>query len=471
MKTLPDHVYRGYDLRGLVGTELNDETMAELARAYATWLIDRRIYDCVIGYDSRTSSPHFRDVMVKTLTDSGITVYDIGISLSQICYFAQYYFQTRGMIMITASHNPKEYNGLKLGSGFSDTMITEEVVEFRELVKSGNFKKRNIKGKHIQKDVFEAYLQDLLKKSDPIKPFKVVIDSCAATTGLFLPRILRAVGCIVIEQNTTPDGNFPVGIADPTEKEVQERLARRVVEEKADMGFSYDTDGDRIGIVDEKGGLIWNDVLVSIFSEDILELMPKAKIIYNALCSKQVSEVIKNKGGNGIMWKVGHSFIKAKVREERAVFGGELSGHFFFMDNFYGHDDGAMATLRVLSYLTRVNKTLSEVVKMLPHYFSSPEIKVGCPDQIKFDIVTNQIGVKMKETFPQGIFTTIDGVRMDTDTTMLIVRASQNGPYLTIKFEGKTEEEYNMLKQKVSTILHFIQEIDFKSGTNTDSLQ
>lgn len=470
MKQVPDHVFRGYDLRGVVEKELDEENVLLLARGYATYLLQRRIYDCVVGFDSRESSPLFRDIFVKGLTESGITVYDIGITLSQICYFAQYYFRTRGMVMITASHNPKEYNGFKFGTGYSETMVTEEIVAYRELVKSGKFISLEKKGEHIKYDVFPDYQKDLLRRIGKIKKFKVVVDSCAATTGLFLPKILRSVGCEVVEQNTTPDPTFPVGVADPTEKAVQQRLAVRVVQEKADLGFSYDTDGDRIGIVDNKGNLIWNDTLVSIFSKDILDFAPGSKIIFNVLCSKQVDEVIKENNGQAIMWKTGHSFIKAKVREERAIFGGELSGHFFFVDNFYGHDDGAIASLRLLAYLTRVNQSLKQVISELPHYFSSPEIKVGCPDNIKFAVVKDKIGGEIKRLYPQAKYVEIDGVRMDTEEEMMIVRASQNGPYLTIKFEAKTQNKYDLLKTQVGQILHSLHEIDFKSGVNVSSL-
>jgi phosphomannomutase/phosphoglucomutase len=474
MKTVPDHVFRGYDLRGVVGTDLDDENVLILAKAYATYLLQRRIYDCVLGYDSRESSPRFRDIFVKGLTESGIKVFDIGIALSQMCYFAQYYFRTRGMVMITASHNPKEYNGFKFGTGYSETMVTEEIIAFKELVKSVESIKsvESVKkGEHVKYDIFPDYQKDLLRRIGKIKKFKVVVDSCAATTGLFLPKILRSVGCEVIEQNTTPDPNFPVGVADPTEKEVQERLAKRVIAEKADLGFSYDTDGDRVGVVDGAGNLIWNDNLVSIFSKDVLDFAPGSKIIFNVLCSKQVDEVIKQNGGQAIMWRTGHSFIKAKVRDERAIFGGELSGHFFFVDNFYGHDDGAIASLRLLAYLTRVDQTLQETIAKLPHYFSSPEIKVGCADNIKFSVVTNKIGGEIKKLYPTAKYVEIDGVRMDTEEEMMIVRASQNGPYLTIKFEGKSQEKYDQLKEQVAKILHSIKEVDFKSGVNIDSLK
>lgn len=469
--TIPDHVFRGYDLRGLVGSELNDETVALLGKGYATWLLQRRIFDCVVGYDCRLSSPQFRDILVKQLTDSGITVYDIGMTLSQIAYFACYFFRTRGMVMITASHNPKEYNGFKFGTGYSETMLTEDIIEFREMVKSGTFVTRAPKGVVIQKDIKQDYIDDLKRRIDPIKRFKVVVDSCAATTGVYLPDILRSVGCEVIEQNTTPDGNFPVGTPDPTEHDVQARLATGVMNAKADLGFSYDCDGDRIGVVDGAGRLIWNDVLVALFAKDVIASLPGSKIVFNTLCSKIVDDVIREAGGKAIMWKTGHSFIKAKIHEEHAPFGGELSGHIYFVDNFYGHDDGAIASLRLLAYLTRVDKSLAEVVDALPKYVSSPEIKVGCPDAIKFQIVSEKIGGEMKKLYPTAKYVEIDGVRMDTAQEMLIVRASQNGPYLTVKFEGKTQEAYDVLKKQVNDILHKFPEVDFATGSNTKALE
>ncbi len=469
--TVPAHVFRGYDLRGLVGSELNEKTVASLAKGYATWLSKRRIYDCVVGYDCRFSSPGFRDVVVSELNNAGITVYDIGMTLSQIAYFACYFFRTRGMIMITASHNPKEYNGFKFGTGYSETMLSEDVKEFRDLVNSGKFITHLPKGRHIQKDIKKDYIEDLHRRIDTIGKFKVVVDSCAATTGIYLPDVLRSFGCEVVEQNTKPDGNFPVGTPDPTERDVQERLAKRVVKEKADLGFSYDADGDRIGVVDEDGNLMWNDTLVSLYAQDILDFLPGSTIIFNTLCSKQVVDVIKSHGGKPLMWITGHSFIKAKVKDERAPFGGELSGHFYFVDNFYGHDDGAIASLRLLSYLTRTKQSLKQAVAKLPHYVSSPEIKVGCPDEIKFKIVSEKIGGAMKKLYPSASYVEIDGVRMDTTDEMLIVRASQNGPYLTVKFEGKTQESYDKLKKQVSSILRQFEEVDFKTGVNTQALE
>ncbi len=463
-------IFRGYDLRGVVGKDLDKEKVEILGKAYATWLLNRRIYECIVGYDSRESSPIFCEALIKGLTESGITVYDIGMTLSQIVYFAPYYFRTKGAIMITASHNPREYNGFKFGTGYSETMVQEEIIDFRELVNSGKFRTKEVVGKHIKKDIFSIYEADILKRVDKIKNFKVVVDACAATPGLFMPKILRKAGLEVIEQNTKPDPTFPVGVADPTEEKVQKRLAERVIKEKADMGFSYDTDGDRLGIVDEKGNMIWNDALVSLFSKDVLDFLPGGKIVYNVLCSKQVDEVIKKSGGVPIMWKTGHSFIKAKVSSSGAIFGGELSGHFFFVDNFYGHDDGAMATLRLLSYLTRTRQSLGEAIQKLPQYISSPEIKVGCPDNIKFKLISDKIGKDIKKLYPKADYIEIDGIRMDTDNEMFVIRASQNGPYLTVKFEAREKQKYDILKKQIKKILQKYSEIDFSEGVNTEVL-
>lgn len=467
---VPNHIFRGYDIRGVVGPELNEETVSLLAKGYATWLLHHHVPDCVIGFDCRLSSSKFREIMAHELTQAGINVYDIGMTLTQIVYFAGYYFKTKGLVMVTASHNPKEYNGFKFGTGFSETMLTDEIIELRDIVNNEKFEMQNSIGTYTKTDIKDAYITDLFNHVGQIGKFKVVIDSCASTTGVYLPEIIRRAGCEVIEQNTTPDGNFPVGTPDPTEKKVQERLARRVIVEKADLGLSYDCDGDRLGVVDEAGSIIWNDTLVSLFAKDAIDYVPQARIIYNVLCSKQVEEVIAQKGGVPIMWKTGHSFIKAKTKEEHATFGGELSGHFFFLDNFYGHDDGAIASLRLLAYLTRVNKSLKQAVDELPHYVTSPEIKLTCPDDVKFKLINGKITKEVKRLYPDASYVEIDGIRMDTKEEMLVIRASQNGPYITVKYEAKTKDAYNALKQQISKLLHSCPEIDFSKGTNTNEL-
>lgn len=469
--TINDHIFRGYDLRGVADTDLSEEVMEYLGQAYATFLYQRRIWEVVVGRDNRITSEAYSEAFIKGLLDSGIDVVDIGLALAQIVYFAQYPLRFKGAAMITASHNPAQYNGLKLAVGFSDTMTTQEIQKLKEIAKDGQFKKFNRQATYLKKDIFPEYKKDILRRTGKIGKFKVVVDTIYGTAGMFLPKILREAGCEVIGQHTKLDGTFPLGTADPTEREVQERLAERVKKEKADIGFSYDTDGDRMGVVDSQGRLIWNDTLVAIFAMDVLDFMPGAKIVFNVLCSKQTRDVIEAYGGQPIIWITGHSFIKAKLKEERAPFAGELSGHMFFADNFYGHDDEAYATLRLLAYLTRVGKSLDQVVDKLPKYHSSPEIKVACPDNIKFKLVSEKIAKDIKNTYPKASYVEIDGIRFDTDILMGVIRASQNGPYITIKYEAKDAEEYIKLKKVLNDILHKYPEIDFKDGVNTDALK
>lgn len=469
-KNIPDHIFRGYDIRAIVDEDINEEVMELMGKGYATFLSRRRINESVVGRDNRLTSEAYSKAFIKGLRDCGINVIDFGLGLSQIMYFAQYQYKSKGGCFITASHNPKEFNGMKLATGFSQTMGTEEIQEFKKITKSGKYIKTKKRGSYKKENVFPAYKADLLKRISVNQKFKVVVDGSNAPAGNIVSDILKATGCQVIKQNCNLDGNFPSGTPDPTEKAVQERLAKGVVKNKADIGFSYDADGDRMGVVDEKGNLIWNDTLVSIFAIDVLDYLPGAKIIFNTLCSKQTPEVIKKSGGQAIMWLTGHSFIKAKVAEEKAPFGGELSGHFFFLDNFYGHDDGAISALRILSYLARKKKTLSQVINQLPQYISSPEIKLGCPDKVKFQLIDKQITQDLKKLYPQAEYTNIDGIRFDTKTKMAIIRASQNGPYITVKYESKTEKEYNEVKKQLKGILNKYKEIDFASGVNTDAL-
>jgi phosphomannomutase / phosphoglucomutase len=464
------HMFRGYDIRGVVDTDLTDDTVYTLGRAYATFLYNRKIKEATVGRDNRLSGERFAKIFIKGLNDGGINTIDLGLSLSQIVYFSAYYFRTKGSVMITASHNPKEYNGFKFGVGYSDTMIGEEIQWLRETIEAGNIHESKIKGVNREQDIFKAYKEDILKHFSLNKKWKIVVDGCATGSGVFYPPLFRDAGCEVIEQNCKPDGNFPVGTPDPTETHVLERLSARVKKEGADIGFAYDTDGDRMSAVDENGDILYMDSVVAMFAKDILDFMPGAKIVYNTLCSRQVTEAIQEAGGIPIMCLTGHSYVKATIKEHRAPFGGELSGHIFFMDNFYGHDDGAYASLRLLQYLERKNQKLSDAMADLNVYVSSPEIKFGLADDIKFTLIDNEIKADFKKQWPDAQFTEIEGVRMDTDSTMAIVRASQNGPYITVKFEGKTQDQYDQVKVQVRKILKNYEQIDWTTGVNTHAL-
>lgn len=467
-KNINPKIFRGYDLRGENDKDLSEDIYYTLGRAYATFLYQRRIQEAAVGRDNRLTSEVYAKAFIAGLNDGGINTIDMGLSLSQITYFSSYHYKTKGAAMVTASHNPKEYNGLKLGVGYSDTMITEEIQYLRQLCEKGVFVEG--KGSNRADDIFPAYKQDILKHFSLQKKWKVVVEACNTTSGKFYPDLLRSAGCEVIEQNCELDGSFPLGVPDPTEVEVLDRLAEGVKKAGADIGFAYDTDGDRMAVVDNNGNTLWMDSIVALFAKDVLDFMPGAAIVYNTLCSRQVTEAIEKSGGVPVVWKTGHSFIKAKIKEVRALFGGELSGHIFFMDNFYGHDDGAYASLRLLQYLERKNQSLSEAVKELSIYVSSPEIKFGLPDDIKFQFIDTKIREEFMKQWPNAKYIDIDGIRMDTDTEMAIIRASQNGPYITVKFEGKTQEQYDNVKKILKDILKKYPEIDWTQGVNTHAL-
>ena len=462
------HIFRGYDLRGVADTDLSEDVFYTLGRGYATFLSQRRITESAVGHDNRLTHKEYTKAFIQGLNDGGINTISLGFSLSQIVYFSSYQYKTKGGAMVTASHNAKEFNGLKLSVGYSDTMITEEIMELKSICETGKFSQGE--GSNREDDIFPAYKKMILKFFHLKRKWKGVVDGCNTTSGMFYPKIFRGAGCEVIEQNCNLDGNFPLGAPDPTEIEVLDRLAKRVKKEGADIGFAYDADGDRMSAVDEKGQVLWMDTVVALFAQDVLDFLPGSGIVFNTLCSRQVTEAIENAGGKPIVWLTGHSFIKAKVKEERSPFGGELSGHIFFMDNFFGHDDGAYASLRLLAYLERVGLKLSEAVAKLPQYVSSPEIKFGLADDIKFKFIDTKIRAELKKLRPNATYIDIDGIRMDTDEEMVIIRASQNGPYITLKFEGKTQTQYDLLKKTLKQILSKYPEIDWTTGVNTHSL-
>lgn len=466
MKINP-YIFRGYDIRGIAGKDLDAEIVKQIGKAYGTWLLNHEIGSAVVGSDCRISSEEYRQAIIEGIVSTGVDVYDIGMSLVQIVYFAQYHFNTKGAVMVTASHNPAEYNGFKIADGFSSTMGTKEIIEIRDMAIKDEFKIGQ--GNVFKENITEAYFNKLLEKVSIKKGFKIAVDYNNGTSASFFPQLAEKIGAEVVAFNEQIDGNFPNGTPDPTEKKLVDRLAKETFESKADVGMTFDADGDRIGLVDDKGKVIWNDLLVAIFAADVLDSNPGEKIVYNALCSRIVDETIRSKGGQPIMWTTGHSWIKAKLKEEKAMFAGELSGHFFFVDKFYGHDDGFYAALRLLEYLSRKGKTFSEVIAEFPQYISSPEIKISCSDETKAAVV-ERIKAKVMERFSGEKIDDIDGVRVDFSDGMFIIRFSQNGPYLSPKFEAKTPERYEEMRKIVLGLLKEEKDVDLSSGINLESL-
>lgn len=470
MKVNP-YIFRGYDLRGLVGKDLSAELAEHLGRGFGTMLKNKGILKVVVGFDCRPSSPEYSEALIKGLNWCGIDVVNIGLTFVGTFYWAQYFLKCQGGVYVTASHNPAEYNGFKFANNYSETLVSEGMQELRALIETENYLRGEKEGKTVVKDIRQDYYKDLVKRVKISKKLKVLVDPSQATGSIIIPDLLRLAGCEVIEKNTKLDGNFPLGTPDPTEKIVMDRVGKETVEAGADVGFTYDADGDRIGVVDEKGGVIWNDVLLALYAANVLSLHPEATIMFNMLCSKVVSETIIKHGGKPFLWRVGHSFLKNKNQEIKAAFIGELSGHFFFSADFYNHDDGAYSTLRLLNYLAGAGKPLSQLVAELPLYVSSPEVKVFCADDKK-EALISKLSPLLKKDFPTAEIIDDeragDGLRLELPDGMFVVRYSQNGPYLTVKFEGKTKARYEELRKYIGKLLRQYPEIDWTSKINVN---
>lgn len=465
------NIFRGYDLRGIANKDLTPEIVEHIGRAHGTYMKRRGITEAIVGYDCRATSEEYAAALMSGFSWTGINIINIGLNLVGTFYWAQYRLKRKGGAFVTASHNPGEYNGFKFAIDFSETLVSDGMQELRRIVEEEDYEQGETAGKIENLDIRQEYFEDLKNRLPIEKKFKVVIDPSCSTAGVIVPNLLRQLGCEVIESNCNIDPTFPLGTPDPTETIVAERLRNKVLIEKADLGFSYDADGDRIGIVDDKGEIIWNDILVALFAIDVLKIHPGAKIMFNTLCSRIVPQTINKYGGEPFMWRTGHSFLKKKNQEIKAAFIGELSGHFFFSADFYNHDDGLYSTLRLLHYLSQSNQLLSEAVSALPNYISSPEIKIGCSDDLKIGLM-DKISNKLKNDFKQAEIIDDeragDGVRLDMDDSMFVVRYSQNGPYLTIKFEALSQEKYEFLKNYIYQLLKSYNEIDWTFGVNVE---
>lgn len=471
MKVNP-YIFRGYDLRGIVDQDLNPEIVEVIGKAYGTYLKRKGHKKALVGYDCRQTSPEFSQALIRGFNWAGLDTIDIGMNLVGTFYWAQYFLNCPGGGYVSASHNPGQFNGFKLAIDFSETLVSEGIQELRQMVESDDFEPGEQIGKNEPFDIQQEYYKDILRRLPITKKFKIVIDPRHSTAGVIAPEFFRQAGCEVIESNCAIDPTFPLGTPDPTESSFLSSLSKKVLAAGADIGFAYDADGDRIGIVDEKGGIIWNDVLVAIFAMSVLQKHPGAKIMYNTLCSKVAEETILAHGGEPFMWRTGHSFLKKKNQEVGAAFIGELSGHFFFSADFYNHDDGLYSAVSLLDYLAQTGQTLSEVVASLPKYISSPEIKLYCADNQKIALI-EKISSQLKADWPKADVIDDeragDGVRLDMLEAMLVIRYSQNGPYLTIKFEARAQERYDELRDYIKKLLKQYQEIDWQSDINVNA--
>jgi phosphomannomutase / phosphoglucomutase len=428
------NIFREYDIRGRVPEELNRETAYRLGQCFGAYYQSFGAKRISLGRDCRLSSPELRLGVMEGMMDAGIDVKDVGMVPTPLLYFSLHHLNVDGGIQITGSHNPPEYNGFKICLG-KTTIYGEEIQKLRRIGESGSFPKG--KGSVESKEVFQSYHEEILKRIGCGKvERKVVLDAGNGVAGLVAPELYTRMGIEVEKLFCEPDGRFPNHHPDPTLPENLKDLIRKVSDTSADLGIAFDGDGDRIGVVDREGKIIWGDQLMIIFSRDLLKRHPGAKIIGEVKCSQVLYDDIRKNGGVPIMWKAGHSLIKGKMKEEGALLAGEMSGHLFFAERYFGYDDAIYAGARLLEILTNEKKELEELLAGVPSLVSTPEIRMDCADDQKFRIVA-ELAAEFKKEY-QVI--DVDGARVVFKDGWGLIRASNTQPVLVLRFEAQDQK-------------------------------
>ena len=435
-------IFREYDIRGIVGTDLTPESVTSIGKAIGTYIRRGNGKKMILGRDVRSSSVEFCNILSKALNSTGCNVIDIGMVPTPVLYFALHHFNADGGVMITGSHNPPEFNGFKISQGFH-SLYGEKVQELKRLIEVNDFEVGT--GTTQQQQVLAEYMEKICSILEIPRKIKVVVDGGNGCFGIVGPDLLKKLGQTPIELFSEPDGTFPNHHPDPTVSEHLTDLIKKVRLENAELGIGFDGDADRIGVVDEKGNILWGDQLLTIFARDILSRNPGATIVGEVKCSQNLYEDIKKHGGVPVMAAAGHSLIKNKMRETGALLAGEMSGHICFADNYYGFDDAIFAACRVLQIVAQSNKKVSEMLADLPETAYTPEIRIDCPDDQKFKIVR-----ELTEIFREKYeVIDIDGVRVNFDDGWALIRASNTQPVLVFRLEAVTKER---LKELVGVI-------------------
>lgn len=450
--SFPTHVFRAYDVRGIAAGD-----QAEITPAFAFALGQAFIQELgiknprlAVGRDNRLTGADLARALIAGLEEAGAEVIYIDYATSPYLYFVVCSEKLDGGINITASHNPPEYNGFKIVKAEAVPLSEEEIQNLASSFKllASSFQKlatRNSQLGTLEIANFKDQYFTKLKELAPLsRKLKVVIDCGNGTAGFFAPDFFRELGCEVVELYCEPDGNFPNHQANPEDSKTLVDLQKKVVSEKADLGIAFDGDGDRLGVVDEQGKIISPDWLLILLSRDLLSRNPGAEVIFEVKCSNLLPLEIKKAGGRPLRWRTGHSFIKRKMRETGALLAGEISGHIFFKENYFGVDDGLLAAAKIISIVSQADKKISEHFADIPPTHTTPEIKVNVADAVKFQVM-QQIITDFTKQFPD--VETLDGVRVSfPDGSWGLVRASNTSPYLTLRFEAGSEERLKELK-------------------------
>ena len=435
--------FREYDIRGLAEIDFDKDFALLLGKVHGTAIAARGGKRVTVGRDVRATSDAYAEAVIAGMASAGLHVYDIGICPTPLLYFSLFHLDVDGGIQITASHNPSEYNGFKICLG-KDTLYGEQIQDIRARMEHKVFREKP--GGAVERyEIIPPYHKHLLSDVPKLsRPLKVVIDGGSGVGGPVAPPIFRQRGCQVWEIACTPDGNFPYHHPDPTVPENLAMVIDKVKQEGADLGIAYDGDADRIGAVDERGNILWGDELLVLFARDVLKRNPAATIISEVKCSQRLYDDIRKHGGKPIMWKAGHSLMKAKMKETDALLAGEMSGHMFFKERYFGYDDAIYASLRLLEILANSGKPLSALLSDLPKSVSTPEIRVDCPDDKKFIIAE-----RATEYFRRHYdVIDVDGVRVQFAEGWGLIRASNTQPALVLRFEAQSDaklKEYRAL--------------------------
>jgi phosphomannomutase/phosphoglucomutase len=440
------NVFREYDVRGIVGDDLNEEFVFNLGRAIGTYALRHKIKNMAIGRDCRLSSKGFADFLIHGINQSGINTVDIGLCATPMLYFSIRHLNVGGGVMVTGSHNPPEFNGFKICIGY-DTIYGEQIQELRKIMEGKAYS--NGSASSTQQDVTSAYQEYLFKNVKIDRAINVVVDGGNGVGGYFAVPLLQRFGCRVTIINCEPDGNFPHHFPDPTVETNLTQLIEFVGKQKAELGIAFDGDADRLGVISDTGEIIWGDKLLILFSRYILKATPHATIIGEVKCSQTLYNDIAKNSGRAIMWKAGHSLIKAKMKEEKALLGGEMSGHFFFSDRYFGYDDAIYAALRLLEILSKENKSISALLSDIPKTYATPEIRVDCPDDKKASVVER---IKQHYQNNPGLID-IDGVRIPFEDGWALVRSSNTQPIIVLRFEANSEKSLSKIRKEVESLL------------------
>ena len=435
-------IFREYDVRGLVEKDLTPELVVKLGRAVGTYAASHGVTTMTLGRDCRLSSDALGEAIKEGLLSTGLDVIDIGTCATPILYFSVRHLKTGGGVMVTGSHNPPEFNGFKICVG-PDTIYGDEIQKLREIIESGAF--RSGSGRASSVDITVAYL-DYIHANVKVRPgLRVVLDGGNGVGGYFAAPLFERYGCDLTCLYEEMDGRFPNHHPDPTVPENLRDLIARVRQTKADVGIAFDGDADRIGVITDEGEILWGDELLLLFSRFILKEKPGAAIIGEVKCSQRLYDDIAAHGGKPIMWKAGHSLIKGKMKEEKAVLAGEMSGHLFFADRYFGYDDAIYAAARLLEILSETGQKLSDLLADVPRTVTTPEIRIDCPDEMKFDVVRDVTEIFRRD---YRIIDT-DGVRILFPDGWGLIRASNTQPVLVLRFEASTKQDLASIRTLV----------------------